>query len=361
IEQSTNLQDWTPITVTDEVGDGLITASLAASAYGFVRLKVTLVSSGETRWTQPIGWVETEFHQGYQTHSVPLLKPAHYQSTVLGVEGRAIQLKGAGLDLPAGEPHFLEIMDGVHEGHRFEIVDHDDSNVLIDLASSHGTLAVIPGDLSGSSIVIRPHWTLSEVYDPGAFQAGTHLDESDQIHFFYGTRFDGVFLLDHPQIGALWVGNGDSNLFDQSAQVLASGGGCFVHRSRHETTTIRLVGQVRDHDFRVLLTPGHALVSSGFPIDSTPASLDFKASHGFVASTDPSKADQIQCWEGDVSPATEAYESYFLLQDTLSYWRGTNDVALVDRSNDVLLVHDRAFFLLLQREMTVSHRIQRPW
>ena len=359
LEQSVDLQVWTPIGAS--VDGGLVTAPLSTSSCGFVRLKVTHIESGEVRWTQPSGWMETEFHQGYQTHSVALLKPALYQSLIIETEGSVLELSGAGLSLPIGGAHYLEIIDGPHEGHRLEVVGHDGVHVTVDLASRHNTISTIPEGLVGSTIVIRAHWTLSDVYKPTSFQAGMHLDESDQIQFFKGTRFEGVFLLDHPNGSPQWVATGDGDLSNQAGRVMAPGGGCFVSRASAATTTVRLLGQVRDHDFRVTLHPGHALVSSGFPMDSTPSSFDFDVSPGFTAATDPAAADQIQCWQGDITPGAAAYDSYFLLEATTPYWTGATDLALADRSTDLFFGGDRAFFLRLQRETAITHQIRKPW
>ena len=97
------------------------------------------------------------------------------------------------------QPHYLEFISGPLSGNRVD-VDLTEAGLLlaIDWGAPHNTLTSIPEDSSdwlGHQVVVRPHWTLDQVYAKDTFLGSNAPEEADQVLFFNGSDFDTYFLL----------------------------------------------------------------------------------------------------------------------------------------------------------------------
>ncbi|HEY1050602.1 MAG TPA: Ig-like domain-containing protein, partial [Prosthecobacter sp.] len=184
LETSTDLVTWQPLAlapVSTPAGQGhqrltwsgLNLVSGQTSARGLVRLAVSH-TSGIRAATAPQCWQQLDFHAGSQTVGVSWVNAPVWA----GHAGEL--LSSTSLALPAAvlavnvqqTPCYLEVRDGVHAGHRLEVASLAGQVVTLDPQSPLSTLQVLPADLSGAKVVIRPHITLNQVFPKNQLQGG---------------------------------------------------------------------------------------------------------------------------------------------------------------------------------------------
>ena len=331
---------------------------------GFVRLRIWHHDWNYETTTPICGWYRTSFSSGYQTHGVSLNASPIYASSIaeVDVDGARFTLAAPGLREFLGEgAYYLELASGQHEGHRFDIdlAGTTDQVVSIDLRGLHNTLSALPtSGLRFSQAVIRPHRLLGEVYPVGQFQGSNDPASADQMQFFNGTGYDSYYLLD---AGGRrhWVASGDTDLDNAHQMVIPPGVGAFVRLSSDSLgASVLVTGHLRDHAFIQPLQQGYNLLAPSAPLDMSPSTRGLTLSNGFLGDSDPTGADQVQLWLGDLVQGILGYRGYFLLEaDGHEYWTGATDPDLTDEDHSTLFMGDRAFFFQATGESHRSYRV----
>lgn len=370
LQKSLDMASWSDVTrpprVTASAG-GLLRvehAELQAEPglspdEGYLRLKVTLGSPAATSYSLPVGWKTTRMGAGYATHSAVFVHKAVYSGRIASQGAASLTSESGSVSgrLDAGGRHYLELVSGAHEGHRFDLAPAGSPGaasgiITLDLASRHNTLAALPAGLAGSRFVVRRHLTVGDVYPPRLFHGGRDPATVDQLQFFAPGGYETLFLLD---IGdgspAHWTSSANAQLADAGGRILPPGSACFVRRMR-TTVSIPCAGEVRVNRFAQPLTAGINMVGAPHPRDHSPASRKLLLADGYRGDPNPAKADQLQCWLGDRmdgAGSASGFESYFLLDTGVSspyrYWVEMGSAALHNENDTSLFKRDRAAFI----------------
>jgi uncharacterized repeat protein (TIGR01451 family) len=311
------------------------------------------------------GWKQTEFGICCQTYSSPYLRSTRFTGTIEngGVSGQTITLStsAGSLDLDSiltsGTAWFAEITSGENEGHRFDIVSATGNTITLandaDLFAKEApfnTLAgPLPSNLEGDTLVIRPHWTLAELFPPTGFHATDSHETADKVQVFSGGSWTIYWLYDDNGT-PLWVDAAIAGPIDQGSTIIPPGQGLFFN-NLGAATTLLAYGEVRENDFRRPLAAGSNLVSGGFPINQSATGTNGRAMtrNPFFGSRDFKSADSFFIWKGDATPGLGTYDTYYLLDGapvnpSLIRWVRVGDSSATSRGNELLLLEDRAVF-----------------
>ena len=363
---------------------------------GFVRIKALLKTSPTTpSYTEEEGWKETPLGLGCRTYSNPFLRETTFTGTVGGVSGQVITFTTGGLSglLVPNVSYYLEVTSGTYEGHRFDVASATGSSVtLVNDASlcvagvPFNTLTgappgVSPATLVDARVVIRPHWTLGEMFPASGFHASADAATADQVQ----TYTPG---LSPPPTGYIpwttywlnssgspkWVTLTDAST-NQASTVIPPGQGLFVNK-RSVVTSLLAYGEVRGNAFIRPLCKGNNLVGGGYPLDQSatgagsrqmnlknPVTPDLPVV--FYGSRDFKTADAFFVWQGDGSPGANGYDSYFLLdgaptQPAWMKWVKVGDVSLTSRDAKPLFPGDSAAFIRVNADLH-TYKIPCPW
>ena len=330
---------------------------------GFIRLRIILEESGDMTWTTPMGWSDVDLHPGYQTHSLALVKSPLFVSRVASVSADQLATEAPGLTLIQSRAYYAEVIDGIFEGHRFDInVEASSDNTLaLDHVSTHNTLTTLSSELVGAQVAVREHWTVEEVYQAGVFQASLDVSQADQIRFFNGISFNGLFLIDAPSTNPFWTAMGSATLKDTGNTVLAPDSGVFLNMHSPSPPTLTVTGSVRLNHFVRAVNPGYNLVGNPYPLPLSPVQSGLTVENRWVGSDDPAEADHIQIWYGDKDGSQEGYESYFLFDnESDSHWTPSDDNNLQDTDHFEIFPPNRAAFLKVSSESKRTFLIENP-
>lgn len=355
LEGSANLTTWQPLalapTVTDLGADEeeLVWAGVShltgqSLQRGIVRLRVTH-TSGLTAATTPQTWQQYAFQPGTQTLGVSWVNAPLYAGFVSGVvSGNALTVQGNVLPVDiARVPCYLEIRDGVHAGHRFDLQGINGSTLTVNLISPNTTQQALPAEIAGARIIVRPHVTLNQVLPKTQLQGGISSLLADQVLFFDKTEWQPHWL----ELNATrheWRPIGDASLPSSDSKVIAPGTGVMV-KIVGQPVTYTLTGHVRTSPFVRMLDQTHNLLALPWPVDSTPQQLRFAATQSFTAGSNISMADQLQFWTGDQTPDGSTYAIYWLRQSGAEgIWVPKENPAL-DVTRTLSLPAQRSFFL----------------
>ncbi|MCH1507135.1 MAG: FG-GAP-like repeat-containing protein [Verrucomicrobiales bacterium] len=331
---------------------------------GFVRLRIWHHDWNYETTTPICGWYRTAFNPGYQTHGVSLNAAPIYASNIAeaDVDRARITLAVPGVRALLGEgAYYLELASGQYEGHRFDIdlSGTTDQVVSLDLRGSCNTLSALPSSgIRFSQAVVRPHRLLGEVYPIGRFQGSKDPASADQVQFFNGTGYDSYFLLD---AGGRrhWVSSGDTDLKDAHHVIIPPGEGAFVRLANDsDEAPVLVTGHLRDHAFIQPLRRGYNLLAPSAPLEMSPQTRGLTLGNGFLGNADPTGADQVQLWLGDLVQGTLGYRGYFLLEaNGHRHWTGATDLDLKDEDGSMLFKGNRAFFFQAAGEPHRSYRV----
>lgn len=257
-------------------------SSFLALAVAPMILGVPLASQAQSVSTDPVGFVKVELNPGLQAVGLPMVKPAVASGLVASNDGSSVTMSADVAALPAGE-YYLEVVSGEGTapwvGDRFDVTSASGAVVSIDTASERNTVALSSVDLTGYSVVIRPHWKLSEVFPPN------EMTEGDQVQLFNsGTGgFETVALESDIFTGELaWT-----------QDLVISPGMGFFYQNAGVASSVSNLGEVRTNNFRQPLDAGLNFVAEGHPVDNSPTSRMLTADNGFEA------GDQIQIFNSD--------------------------------------------------------------
>lgn len=375
LEVSTDLKTWViaPEGSISDLGNGMeqvrqsnLDNLIPASADGgFVRLRIRSDADAWLGQGPVLAWRKTSLRAGFQTHALCLPRPAIFAGTVAELGESALLCTEPGCAvLASGAPAcYLELISGNYEGHRFEIdwTTSRDHVIALQLGSPLTTLRVLPAnDLLGSRFVIRPHWTLGLAYDKALFQSSPDPSFSDQLLTFAASQYRG---LSPVSLGNTrrWTDLADSSLADMEGMILPPGTGCFLKLGSATSQPLLYWGQMRENAFIQPLQVGFNFLSEPHPFPSSPLGRGLN-SQAFLGSNDPSRADQIHQWGGDLRPGGSTFQGCFLLDlgtPGSRYWTGLSDSSLHDESATQLFLPDRAFFLRMTETGQPYYRVPR--
>lgn len=331
--------------------------SLAAGGRGFVRLEVTLQSSGEKAYTATWFWDRRVFAVGNRSFGPAMLQRERYSgrvtsgSTVLDMTASAGGLSIRNR-LDAARPAYLEVLDGEHEGQRFDIdyAQTTATSLAVNAASTRNTRASVP-NLSGARLVVRDHWTLGEMFPTAGWTGSNSPTTADRVRFYDpGLNSWRTFWLLNLQSQSRWVLQGDGSLTDQSATVIPPGAGALIQRVGSAQQQV-FFGVLRANAFVLPVNAGAAFLAGGWPLDQSPADRSMLFSDGFTGAAGPTAADRVMLWMPDSDPNAEAgYQTAFLLNagTSLRYWTLQGSSSLVNLNQSPIFGSHRAFFVRLQ-------------
>lgn len=258
---------------------------------------------------------------GSRAFATPLVRQELLRGTVTGVIGAALDISdavgtgGGSLVtlLDPAESYYVEVVSGGHSGNRFEVEESATgaATITLDLLSPLSTTDTLP-DLTGATIVVRPHQTLGSVIGTTALHASNRQSTADRVLFY--NRAGNVYLEHWLSLRAggelRWVLAGDENSTDRAGRVIAPGEGVFVN-PRTSNATLPLAGLVRETDLRVTLAVGNNFVSTGLTTSISPTLLSMTVARGFVASNRLNQADRLRVWN-NMPGAPAPYAAYYL-------------------------------------------------
>ncbi len=367
---------WTDVTTISPTvtsnGDGtetarylnLATIPALSGGQGFVRIKVTLISSGTIVRGETSGWATRSIATACQSCSQPFLKCEVFTGSVDGVVGSALSVinsVGTGnlaAQFTSGRHYYVEVIAGDHEGHRFEINEaaSTPNSIAIDTASTRNTLGTsLPATLAGDQVVVREHYRINELFVPDDFTGTLSPATADRLLFHdrnSGT-FSTFWLFTHPLSGlSLWVEVADASLTDAGNRVLDVCEGMFVH-PKGSAMSLVFTGQVRSNDLTWPLVAGAIFTGNGWPLDMSPTTRKMLITDGFTGNRSPTAADRIQLWTADENPTAEGYTSYFLLNAaSMQRW--------VQQADASVSSQDSAALFKMLRGQFVQPRTARP-
>ncbi len=350
---------------------GLETLTGLIDGKGFVRIRADLDEENDdeidhTSWTGVEGWTETPFGICCQTYNNPYLRCATFTGTVEtgGVNGQTLSFDTSAGDVDLdtlftpGVSYYLEVTSGENEGHRFDVVSANGSEITLatddSLCSKDAPFNTLTGSLAasleGDGVVIRRHWTLDELFPPTGFVATNSQSTADQVQAFAGGQWIIYWLYDDNGTPR-WVDAADSGMADQGATVIPPGQGLFFN-NRHSPVSLLAYGEVRENDFIRPLCPGSNLVGGGYPVDqsaNTASGREMNLDAGFFGSRDFKTADSFFIWKGDATPGLSTYDTYWLLDGapvspSLRRWVKAGDASAAARDHEILLPGNRAAF-----------------
>lgn len=321
---------------------GLLWSGLLLAGHGTMQAEEISAAS------PPLGALSDSLSVGLTGMSFPLLEAEVLQGVLSGNSGAVFTFSTPGTNvgslLSAGQPYYLEILNGPFEGERFDVataatVFSGNATVTVGVgASTFSTRGLPPaGSLAQARCAIRPHLTLGRLgslFTP-ALSGNNNFNLADGIRI-HGTQ--GFVFYHLRSDGESWRTPGNSS--DQRNRVIPPDAS-FLVELRSGGRNIRVSGQVRTTVFRKTLLAGIQSFATGYPIAMTPAQLgawvDTLAPAGarWQGSDNPQQADTFSIF----NRATGTYVTYHLRADGLT-WQGDGtlhidpqDLVLVRRAN----------------------------
>ncbi|MDI1312732.1 putative Ig domain-containing protein [Prosthecobacter sp.] len=365
LESSTDLGTWTSLllapTPTLLSGDmeqltwsGISSLSGQDKERGILRLRVTY-RDGASSVTPPQAWQSFTFTAGSQTAGISLVNPPLYAGHISQLSGPSalILANAQAIHVDAATSCYLEVLDGAHAGHRFEIDTLIGGVATIFSASPLSTLQALPEDLMGARAVLRPHVTLAQAFPVEVFQAAAVASAADQVLFYENGAWHTHWLSARSGVRQ-WVSSADAAQLSQNAKIIPPGTGLMVKAATQPKSTT-LTGHVRLGPWRKSLDVGQNLLALPWPVDSTPLRLGLSAESGFAASTSMTSADQLQLWLADRVAGATTYDAFWLVKRSpTAYWTAKSSVSLLNVSATLPIPAHRAFFLKVQ-PATAAH------
>ncbi|MFO1481733.1 MAG: PA14 domain-containing protein [Verrucomicrobiaceae bacterium] len=360
LESTTDLVNWTlmPVSpVVENLNNGWeritwhnLQAVVGQSiARGIVRLRVTQ-NNASSATSMPQAWQLAPLRTGTQSFGLNLTLASLYSGSVSAHSGASLVLNEQSALPAAISPLldcYLEIISGPQTGHRVDVMSISAASCLIRVDSPNNTLDVTKVDLSGARVVLRPHRTLGEVFDPALFKGATTPAAADQVLFYAPEGYHNCWLYANGS-ERRWVLNGDNTLTGIDDTIIPPGIGLLLQIADTSPAPLLTLGAVRTTPFALPLTAGYHLMANPWPLDLTPEQAGMTDSGVFVATTAFSSSDQLQIWSGDANRAATGYLGYWFFQRPGSFapiWVSVADAALLSQNNATLLKAGRATFV----------------
>lgn len=318
-------------------------ALMSATAFALALISAT-PARAETVATAPVGVVTKSISVGFNPTGISLCNTPIVSGTCSANSQSTVSLSGIsnlGTLLTAGEPYYLEVIDGSLEGDRFDIstadtISSNGSTVILNIGSTNNTYNLTGAELVGCKIVLRKHITLEQIatlFSPSLI-GNNNPSLADQVLLYTNSSntFIGYYLrgdnITWRQVGATApVGK---------TVFIPPGVGFFIQR-RSTPTKLAMTGVVRTNDFSFPLPVGNSYRAPAYPIPYSPASLGGTATNGWTGNNNPALADQIQTYDA----ANNTFIGFQLRGDG-STWRQVGTTSIVTNSN--LIDVDGAFF-----------------
>jgi hypothetical protein len=327
-------------------------------AIALTSLALSGVNAQTTATTDPVGFQSTPVPVGTSSLGNPLVNANVVQAGASANTSSIITLTGvtnAGALLTAGEPYYVEVVDGALEGERFDVdtaatITAGNATVVLSTSSPNNTSTLSPSVVVGSSIALRKHVTIEQLqtyFSPG-LTGNNNFALADQISLYnpaggiltsYFLRGDNVTWR---QVGTTTTAN---------KFVVASGTGFFVTK-RNSATSFTSVGTVRMNDFAFPMPAGGTFRAPGFPVSYSPSSLGGTSADGWTGNNNFALADQLQVF----NPVSGIFTSYFLRGDGLT-WRQVGTTTTVTTQQ---LFADNNGFLVLRRNADQNYILVNP-
>jgi uncharacterized protein (TIGR02597 family) len=260
--------------------------------------------------------------------------------------------------------YYLEVLTGSRAGHRFDVNVSGSSahQIALDMASSRNTLAVLPPDIVGAKVAVRPHWTSSTVLPTAFFGSAKSSSGADRLLFFdSATNAYVPYWLYADGNETRWVSEGDLALSSANGRVVGPGEGMLVQVRGASPITVVHVGKVRSNRFIQRLSAGTQLIGGGYPVAQSPEDRSMDQAGGFVAGQDSASADRLRLWVGDRTSGATGYDSFYLhLDGTAAKWVREGDANPADQSSAKLFGTHRAAFIV-RHNADAAHATESPW
>ena len=340
----------------------LLSAIAALSSLGFMHGQPHSSTVGIT------GFTSVTLNVGYNPVSISLLNRSAFVGAVAtptGQTGGVLTLSGEDLNfnnlLTLGKAYYLEVRSaGENAGDRFEVdvaATKASANAQVTLLASSPTNTATPiPDLSGLSVVIREHITLSKIFGGVGnvlLQGAAAAALADQVLFFdNATNSYVTYWLRVDNGGAIveWRSLTPSDTTDYSSLPIRPGVGVFVFRQSATALTLRHLGMVRKDPYLWALPQGFSLVSQPAPVDNSFSSADMVKSNGWNGGGSATSADQVQVWNGT------AFLPYWFRANhagSVQEWRGFSPADMTNYLNTPALLHgDKAVMIHTQQPTT---------
>lgn len=326
---------------------------------GLVRLKIDLDANHDlapeaTAYSPIWSWAGMPLLAQPQTLSLPAMNADVFAGAVSAVVGSSLDVtasSGGGDIAAALEPgieYYVEVLDGEHEGHRFEVIESSCTAGTIELDPAHArsTQASAPASLAGAKVGLRKHWRVKDVLLRDLFYSTNNPSTADRLLFYdpgIGT-YKTLWLFANSG-NPKWVLQGDGTLADSGARVINASEGLFAH-PRSLPTTVPVVGVVRSNDFICPLAAGNNFVGGFWPDAQSPAERLMTVANGFTGATSQANADKIRAWSGD-SASSQTWIGYYLLKTaTIERWVREGDAQFNNQSNSPIFAAHRATFVI---------------
>jgi subtilisin-like proprotein convertase family protein len=359
----TDRTDLTPTVTSNSDGTETVRSTdleAAVGSKGIVRLKVEIAGDGTgPHYTQVWGWNAQTLPAGCQTWSNPYASKGIYSGTAVDTDYAAgVLTSTAGGDvsslLELGKEYYIEFIDGIYEGHRFDLDEGSTtaSAIAFDTANARNTLNPVPADLQGA-YEIRAHSTIDDLLPPDSFTAHNNSGVGDRLLLFVNGGWTIVWAYDPVGVNPVQWTRTFGALSDAGDIIVDPCAGLFTH-PRLATVDLVSVGVVRDWDFACALNTGYNLVGSGYPLDQTPTDRamlrgagDGVAQDYFTSNANPLLADQLMHWLGDDVLGVEGYKTYYDLyvpSTSYDYWTDQTNSNLTNENLSTLFKQQRATF-----------------
>ncbi|MEX2382804.1 MAG: hypothetical protein WD490_10500 [Opitutales bacterium] len=264
-----------------------LTGALSLGALGFAFGQVT---------SDPVGFVSKDLGPGFTTVGLNMVKPAVFAGNVSSSSANEVTVE-ADVDfgtLLGDGSYYIEVTSGAIEGDRIDVASGTGSTLTLNNAAAHNTLS--DGSAVSGSIAVREHFTFADITERlgtenirSGTDAGNFVD-GDQILLMGPAGFQANNFIE---------GNWFTAGFDPADdRILAPASGFLYHRNAGglaeppSTLSMSVVGAVRTNDIVIPLSPGFQLVSTGYPMDISPADLGINTQTGFVGAEGLEDTDQ---------------------------------------------------------------------
>lgn len=359
---SANAAVSAPYTSVDNGGTETVTygniqtaPGFSSADFGLVRLAIT--TGATTLYTDVYGWQATQLElaeaNSWSTPFIPQELFCGVVDDMLTANSLDLSSVANGADFGAligSGDYFVEVTDGVNEGHRFQIASGDTNSVTLvtdsDIYSPDGgdylnTSNTIP-DLTGADIKIRRFTTFGELFKKDSTFDGQESDDPNlatHIYFYDNRRaipeYEAIMLADYQDpfasfigvpVGSRWVKENDFFAAEDQGPLVIDPATGFVIISRQEASKLYSYGKVRSNDAAVLLNDngddpsiaGFNLVGALYPTPQVPIDGPDSGQNGrgltasvLPAGNDPDNAAEILLWPTD--PEVEGRTSVFFL------------------------------------------------
>jgi hypothetical protein len=342
------------------------THSFYSEPRGFLRAVRTRMD-GATETGEAVGWIAEQVSvdvANRESWGLPWLKPDLHVTCVSSL-GDTLELDAPlPTEFSSGQEYYVEIAEGLFEGHRYEVNESASSagSLVLDLAHPRSTSSTAPV-ITSQRVCVREHWTLREAFPTAEFFGNNNPAATDRIEFLEANNGWEAHWLWKNGLVNQWTAVGNANLPDSGGRVIAPGDGMLFLPRGEGTRTLYGWGAVRRNAFRTNQLQGTKLTALGFPMDLSPVQNQMIVPTGFVFNRNPAMADQFQLWRGDAIPGATSFVGYwfFGMPNTANpYWTLSGSANLIDENGTTLLTRHRAF-VLVSRNAKTDWRIARPW